>query len=278
MPLMVRCEPRTAADGEFCRAAASLPATHRAATAAFSADGARIVTGAGSEAHVFDAASGRETAVLRGHKTDVNDASFSPDGKRIVTTSKDQTVRLWDAESGAEIVVLADDVSDVRSAAFTPDGLRIFSWGGPYANIWSKLAPASLPAGVAGIWFRDFGGPDVPPEYLRREACLSEPIKIAGDGWSSSSRVRIREPPMATGHMRCGSDLNCRLFAGVPRQVAEQVGSVNLTMAANANVLSFCSGAECRPLARCKEITWTAEEHNSGFAQAWQQRVLGKAN
>ena len=33
-------------------------------------------------------------------------AAFSPDGKRVVTASDDQTARLWDAETGKEIAVL----------------------------------------------------------------------------------------------------------------------------------------------------------------------------
>jgi WD40 repeat protein len=241
-------------------------------SAAFSADGARIVTGSGSEAHVFDAASGRETAVLKGHETEVSDARFSADGKRIVTASGN-TVRVFDAESGGQIAVLTGEV--VRSAAFTPDGLRIFSAVGTYATIWSKLVPASLPDGVAGIWYSDYGRPDVPPEIVR-EACLRTPIKISGDGLVVFFEGSDSEPPEATYHLRCASDLSCRLFRGAPTQGAEEVGAANLTR--SANVVSLCRGGQCRPLARCKEITWTAEERNSGFAQAWQQQVLGKGN
>ena len=33
-------------------------------------------------------------------------AAFSPDGKRVVTASDDNTARLWDAETGREIATL----------------------------------------------------------------------------------------------------------------------------------------------------------------------------
>ena len=53
-------------------------------------------------------------------------AAFSPDGKRIVTASRDKTARLWDAATGKPIgepLTGHDDV--VSSAAFSPDGKRI---------------------------------------------------------------------------------------------------------------------------------------------------------
>jgi len=40
---------------------------------------------------------------MRGHKNGVNSASFSRDGRRIVTASDDHTARLWDAETGRPI-------------------------------------------------------------------------------------------------------------------------------------------------------------------------------
>jgi tetratricopeptide (TPR) repeat protein len=57
-------------------------------------------------------------------------ATFSPDGKRVLATSDDNTARLWVAATGTEIAVLEgategplDDVA--RHAAFSPDGKRI---------------------------------------------------------------------------------------------------------------------------------------------------------
>ena len=43
-------------------------------------------------------ATAREHALIAfGHQDNVNSAAFSPDGRRIVTASKDGTARLWDA-------------------------------------------------------------------------------------------------------------------------------------------------------------------------------------
>ena len=71
-------------------------------TAAFSPDGTRVVTASEDKtARVWEAAEGKEIAVLKGHAGVVESAAFSPDGKRVVTASRDKTARLWDADRPA---------------------------------------------------------------------------------------------------------------------------------------------------------------------------------
>jgi len=53
--------------------------------------------------------------------------SFSPDGRRIVSGSVDNTLKVWDAESGQEMLTLKGHSSSVRSVSFSPDGKRIVS-------------------------------------------------------------------------------------------------------------------------------------------------------
>ncbi|MBV1694395.1 MAG: TIR domain-containing protein [Hyphomicrobiales bacterium] len=62
---------------------------------------------------------------LNGHTGAVVGASFSSDGRRVVTASSDGTARVWDAESGQEIALLKAHTSWVRAASFSPDGKRI---------------------------------------------------------------------------------------------------------------------------------------------------------
>ena len=52
-------------------------------------------------------------------------ASFSPDGKRIVTASLDKTARIWDAATGKPIGGRSKAMMVCISAAFSPDGKRI---------------------------------------------------------------------------------------------------------------------------------------------------------
>jgi WD40 repeat protein len=71
--------------------------------------------------------SGNDSAFieLEGHTRSVESVSFSPDGKKVVTGSWDDTARIWDAESGKELVKLEGRTGDVWSVAFSPDGKKV---------------------------------------------------------------------------------------------------------------------------------------------------------
>jgi WD domain, G-beta repeat/APAF-1 helical domain len=70
---------------------------------------------------------GAERLRLVGHEGGVLSASFSPDGSRIVTASRDRTARLWDAATGEQRATLRGHEDSVWSASFSPDGTRIIT-------------------------------------------------------------------------------------------------------------------------------------------------------
>ena len=48
-------------------------------------------------------------------------------GKRVVSASWDESIRIWDAETGKELNVLEGHTDGVNSASFSPDGKKIVS-------------------------------------------------------------------------------------------------------------------------------------------------------
>ena len=65
---------------------------------------------------------------LRGHDGPVRSVAFSPNGMRIVSGSKDRTIRVWDAETGSPVgEPLRGHDHCVRSVGFSYDGTRIVS-------------------------------------------------------------------------------------------------------------------------------------------------------
>ena len=89
------------------------------------ADGSAAVSaGYDQEARRWDVASGRTTAVLRGHRGRIWAARFLPDG-RIVTGSADGTVRLWDGTAVVAVAPLTLTSGQVYDVAVSRDGSLI---------------------------------------------------------------------------------------------------------------------------------------------------------
>jgi WD40 repeat protein len=63
------------------------------------------------------------------HTDEVLFASFSADGSRILTASRDGTAKLWDAETGRPLATLVGHTGQVRSAVFSPDGRQAATAG-----------------------------------------------------------------------------------------------------------------------------------------------------
>jgi WD40 repeat protein len=64
-----------------------------------------------------------ESHSLKGHSKIIWSLAFSPDGKQIVSCSKDNTIRIWDFESGK--VTGSPGTITAASLALSPDGSHI---------------------------------------------------------------------------------------------------------------------------------------------------------
>ena len=82
---------------------------------------------------------------LYGHTDRVRVVSFSPDGKRIISSSGDDTIRIWDASNGTELLKLPGAGGNKADLRFSPDGTRIIGGsGGQTIRIWDASTGKAL--------------------------------------------------------------------------------------------------------------------------------------
>jgi WD40 repeat protein len=80
-----------------------------------------------------------------GHTSGVFAVAFSPDGKRALTGSFDNTARLWDATTGAPVATLEGHTGLVFGVAFSPDGKRALTGSfDDTARLWDAATGAAV--------------------------------------------------------------------------------------------------------------------------------------
>jgi WD40 repeat protein/tetratricopeptide (TPR) repeat protein/tRNA A-37 threonylcarbamoyl transferase component Bud32 len=99
----------------------------------------------GDQARLWDVAKGTLLRSLP-HDGAVLAVAFSPDGRRILTGSADQTAQLWDAATGRPLGKALDHEGLVVAVAFSPDGRTILTA--------SQTAPTR---GAVHLWNADTG-------------------------------------------------------------------------------------------------------------------------
>jgi WD40 repeat protein len=131
---------------EFHRYTALRHDTAPVLDAALSPDGRFVVTASADRtARVWEAETGEEAVVFRGHAGRVRSAAFSPDGRLVVTAGEDGTARVWEAETGEEAVVFRRHVGRVNSAAFSSDGRLVVTSGHDRtARVWKAVTGKEL--------------------------------------------------------------------------------------------------------------------------------------
>jgi len=76
--------------------------------------------------------------IISGHQSTVTDVQFSPDGNKLLTTSRDGTARVWYLSESRKLPIILDDHEDwVLSGSFDPTGQKIITGcGDDFIRYW----------------------------------------------------------------------------------------------------------------------------------------------
>ena len=80
--------------------------------------------------------SGGRMLVLKGHRNRVTSASFSDDGRLLVTASRDTDARIWNVATGESVRTLQGHFGPVNDARFSPDRRWVVTAGPRTAVLW----------------------------------------------------------------------------------------------------------------------------------------------
>ncbi len=94
------------------------------------APGGKEVLVSGWHADLWDLETGRKLRTFRGHTSDLNQMSFSPDGQKLLTVSFDGSARLWDFEKAELLQVLTTQEEWLSTGVYSPVGRLIVLGGG----------------------------------------------------------------------------------------------------------------------------------------------------
>ncbi len=97
---------------------------------AFTPDGSLVISTPNQRSgqmKVWNANTGELLVTLRGHRAHVTSMNFTDDGRTLISTSADHTIRLWDLETGEPLGMLRGHNEEVRAGITHPDGKTFFS-------------------------------------------------------------------------------------------------------------------------------------------------------
>ncbi|KYG02678.1 hypothetical protein BE21_54600 [Sorangium cellulosum] len=159
-----------------------------------------------------------EERTLYGHGDGVKACAISPDGQRIVSGSRDETLKVWDLATGKLLFTLEGHGDGVKACAISPDGQHVVSGSrDETVKVWD-LATGKLLSTLEGHagWINACA---FSPDGQRIVSASNDgTLKVWGlatgellstleehAGWGSAPMASASSPPPATGRSRSGT-------------------------------------------------------------------------
>ncbi len=108
-----------------------------------SPDGKRYVTAAAAEAQIRDMASGASISTFK-HGSEISSVSFAAGGRELLTLSEDGTTHRWDAATGKALATFRPPGERALGSSLSPDGTTLLVRGRTSAQLYDIAAGRSI--------------------------------------------------------------------------------------------------------------------------------------
>ena len=266
-------------------------------SAAFSPDGALLVSSGHRNAYVWNAGDWSLRHVLAGHESTISAVAFGRDG-RLVTASEDSSARIWDPRTGSLVFILSSQHQrKLLDAALGPDGSVVTASADLTARLWPSdlgqvpFVLAGHTDSVTGVSFAPDGSFVLTASddgtarlWDARMPALSllgtlggavadasfnaDGTLVVGGGVDGTARIwRVGGGAVAT--LRHDGSVTTARFVGSRVLTASEDGTARLWSAAGAPLRTFAHGAPVRA-ALAKEGGAVITAGDDGIVRGWR--------